>query len=164
MTEYEGLLRLGTFAGVLVLMMALESLFPRRVRRCDRLLRWPANFAITLLNTLLVRLLFPAAAVGFALAMTERGIGLFNQVPVPEPVAIIAAMLLLDLGIYAQHVIFHRIPVLWRIHRMHHTDLDLDVTSGARFHPLEIVFSMFIKCGVIATLGAPATAVRDRVE
>ena len=159
MTDYEGLLRLGTFAGVLVLMLALESLFPRRTRRCDRLLRWPANFAITLLNTMLVRLLFPAAAVGFALAMTERDIGLFNQLSVPGPVAIVAAMLFLDLSIYAQHVIFHHVPVLWRIHRMHHTDLDLDVTSGARFHPLEIVLSMFIKCGVIAIVGAPATAV-----
>jgi len=159
LTDYEGLLRLGIFAGVLVLMMALESLWPRRTRRCDRLLRWPANFTIAMLDTVLLRLLFPAAAVGFAAVMAERGIGLFNQVSAPGLVVIIASMLLLDLTIYVQHVVFHRTPVLWRIHRMHHTDLDVDVTTGARFHPLEIVLSMFIKCGVIAISGAPAVAV-----
>jgi len=159
LTDYEGLLRLGFFAGVLALMMVLESLWPRRSRRCDRLLRWPANFAIALLDTLLLRLLFPAAAVGFAVVMADRGIGLFNQVSIPEPIAIVVSMLLLDLSIYVQHVIFHRVPVLWRIHRMHHTDLDIDVTTGARFHPLEILLSMLIKCGVIAIIGAPAMAV-----
>jgi sterol desaturase/sphingolipid hydroxylase (fatty acid hydroxylase superfamily) len=104
-------------------------------------------------------LLFPAAAVGFALLMTERGIGLFNQLPATGPVAIVISMLLLDMAIYVQHVLFHRIPVLWRIHRMHHTDLDVDVTTGARFHPLEIILSMLIKCGFIAIIGAPAVAV-----
>lgn len=159
MTNYEGILRLGVFAAALALLIVLEFLFPRRALRCDRLLRWPANFTIALLDTLLVRLLFPAAAVGFALLMAERGIGLFNQLPSAVPVAIVVSMLLLDLSIYAQHVIFHRAPFLWRIHRMHHTDLDIDVTTGARFHPLEILLSMFIKCGVIAIIGAPAAAV-----
>jgi sterol desaturase/sphingolipid hydroxylase (fatty acid hydroxylase superfamily) len=111
------------------------ALWLRRSRRCDRLVRWSANIAIALLDTRLLRLLFPAAAVGFALVMAERGIGLFNQVSIPEPIVTITSMLLLDLSIYVQHVIFHQVPVLWRIHRMHHSDLDIDVTTGARRKP-----------------------------
>lgn len=159
MTEYEGIVRLGVFAGVLLLMMLLEAVLPRRQRRHDRLLRWPANFAVVLMNTVLVRLFFPAAAVGFAVLMSERGVGLLNQLEVAKPVAILLSMVALDLSIYLQHVLFHRIPALWRIHRMHHTDLDIDVTTGNRFHPLEILLSMLIKCIVIGILGAPAVAV-----
>lgn len=159
MLEYEPVIRLGTFFGVLVVMGCLESLFPRRERRETRLTRWPANFAIILINTLVVRLFFPTAVVGFALLMEERQFGLFNQVDLPFPVAVVTAMLLMDLAIYVQHIIFHRVSWLWRFHRMHHTDLDLDVTSGTRFHPVEILLSVLIKFAVIAVIGAPAVAV-----
>jgi sterol desaturase/sphingolipid hydroxylase (fatty acid hydroxylase superfamily) len=157
--ENEPLIRLSIFAGVLLLMALLEALFPRRARRLDRLMRWPANFMIVLINTLTVRLIFPTAAVGFALLMGERQIGLFNHLHLPFPVIVIASMALLDLAIYAQHIVFHQMPLLWRFHRMHHTDLDLDVTSGARFHPVEILLSVMIKFVVIALIGAPAVAV-----
>ena len=159
MLENEPLIRLSIFAGVLVLMAILEALFPRRPRRFDRLIRWPANFMIVLINTFAVRLIFPTAAVGFALLTAEQQIGLFNQLHLPAPVTIITSMALLDLSIYAQHIVFHRVPILWRFHSMHHTDLDLDVTSGARFHPVEILLSMLIKFTVIAVTGAPAVAV-----
>jgi sterol desaturase/sphingolipid hydroxylase (fatty acid hydroxylase superfamily) len=157
--ENEPLVRLSIFAGMLALMALLEALFPRRARRLDRLMRWPANFMIVLINTLAVRLVFPTAAVGFALLMDERQIGLFNHIYLPFPVVVIVSMALLDLAIYAQHIVFHQIPLLWRFHRMHHTDLDLDVTSGARFHPVEILLSVMIKFVVIALIGAPAVAV-----
>ena len=156
---YEPFIRLGVFAGMLALMALLEALLPRRTRRMDRLIRWPGNFAIVLIDTFVLRLLFPVASVGFALLMTERQTGLFNQFNIPAEIAIVASMLLLDLTIYAQHIVFHRIPVLWRFHRMHHTDLDLDVTSGTRFHPVEILLSVLIKFAAIALLGAPAIAV-----
>jgi len=155
----EPFIRLGVFAGMLALMAVLEALLPRRTRRVDRLVRWPGNFAIVLIDTIALRLLFPVATVGFALLMAERQTGLFNQFDIPAEIAIIASMLLLDLTIYAQHVVFHRIPVLWRFHRMHHTDLDLDVTSGTRFHPVEILLSMLIKFAAITLLGPPALAV-----
>jgi sterol desaturase/sphingolipid hydroxylase (fatty acid hydroxylase superfamily) len=140
-------------------MALLETLFPRRTRRLDRLIRWPGNFAIVLIDTFAVRLLFPIAAVGFALLLAERQTGLFNQIDIPVGIAVVASMLLLDLTIYAQHIVFHRIPLLWRFHRMHHTDLDLDVTSGTRFHPVEILLSVLVKFAAIALLGAPAIAV-----
>ena len=159
MLENEPLVRLSIFAGMLALIALLEALFPRRARRLDRLMRWPANFMIVLINTLAVRLVFPTAAVGFALLMDERQIGLFNHIYLPFPVVVIVSMALLDLAIYAQHIVFHQIPLLWRFHRMHHTDLDLDVTSGARFHPVEILLSVMIKFVVIALIGAPAVAV-----
>ena len=157
--ENEPFIRLSVFAGILALMAVLEAVFPRKTRRLDRRLRWPANFMIVLINTMAVRLIFPAAAVGFALAMKESQTGLFNQLPLPFPVLVVASMVLLDLVIYAQHILFHRIPMLWRFHRMHHTDLDLDVTSGSRFHPVEILLSVLIKFAAIALLGAPAVAV-----
>jgi len=157
--EYEPFIRLGVFAGVLALMATLEALLPRRTRRLDRLIRWPGNFAIVLIDTFAVRLVFPVAAVGFALLMAERQTGLFNQTGISVGLAAIGSMLLLDLTIYAQHIVFHRIPFLWRFHRMHHTDLDLDVTSGTRFHPVEILLSLLIKFAAIALIGPPAVAV-----
>jgi sterol desaturase/sphingolipid hydroxylase (fatty acid hydroxylase superfamily) len=157
--ENEPLIRLSIFAGMLALMALLEELFPRRARRLDRLVRWPANFMIMLINTLAIRLILPTATVGFALLMAERQTGLFNQTHLPFPVIVIASMALLDFAIYAQHILFHQVPVLWRFHRMHHTDLDLDVTSGTRFHPIEMLLSVVIKLVIIALIGAPAVAV-----
>ncbi|MDP6437330.1 MAG: sterol desaturase family protein [Gammaproteobacteria bacterium] len=157
--DYEPLLRLGSFIAVLLLMVLLEALFPKRERRFGRLTRWPGNFVLTLLNTLIVRLLFPTAAVGFALLVEQSGVGLLNLVAAPEWAAIMLAFVTLDFSIYAQHWVFHRMPALWRIHRMHHTDLDIDASTGVRFHPIEILLSLLIKMAVITVIGAPATAV-----
>ena len=155
--ENEPLLRMTAFALCFAVFAVAEGLFPRRKLSMDRLIRWPGNLAVTLLNTLLTRILFPLAAVGFA-ASTQAP-GLFGLLSISGITAIIAGVILLDLAIYAQHVLFHRVPLLWRLHRMHHTDNDLDVTSGFRFHPLEILLSLGIKLVVIWLLGAPALAV-----
>jgi sterol desaturase/sphingolipid hydroxylase (fatty acid hydroxylase superfamily) len=157
--DNEALFRLTVFAALFASMALLETLFPRRARQYDRLVRWPGNLVVTMLNTIFVRLLFPTAAVGFALSMESAGIGIMNQLSAGGPVAIVVGIVLLDLAIYVQHVVFHKVPLLWRLHRMHHTDNDIDVTSGARFHPFEIVLSMLIKLGVIWVLGPPAVAV-----
>ena len=111
------------------------------------------------LDTLLVRLVFPTAAVGMAILAETRGWGVFQALAVPAPLAVIAAVILLDLAIYLQHVLFHAVPALWRLHRMHHADLEFDATTGVRFHPIEILLSMGIKLGVVAALGTPAVAV-----
>ncbi|MBV8770962.1 MAG: sterol desaturase family protein [Deltaproteobacteria bacterium] len=124
-----------------------------------RLRRWPGNLAIVALNGVLLRILLPATAVSLALLAAHRGWGLLNNLPLPGWGAFVASMVLLDLAIYLQHVIFHAVPALWRIHRMHHTDLDFDVTTGVRFHPIEIVLSMLTKFGIVVTLGAPPAAV-----
>jgi sterol desaturase/sphingolipid hydroxylase (fatty acid hydroxylase superfamily) len=155
----EPTIRLGFFLGVLILVGCGEALFPRRARQFPRWVRWPSNFAIVALNTVVLRLIFPAAAVGMALYAGEHGWGLFNALEVPAALAIIASVLALDLIIYLQHVMVHAVPALWRLHRMHHADLDFDVTTGARFHPIEILLSMVIKLASVAVLGAPAVAV-----
>ena len=110
-------------------------------------------------DTLLVRILFPTAAVGVALVAEAHGLGLFNVLPLPAWIGVVASVILLDLAIYFQHVLFHAVPVLWRLHRMHHADLDIDVSTGLRFHPIEILLSMVIKLAVVIALGAPAIAV-----
>ena len=159
MLSNELYIRLGLFIGVLLLMAALETLLPKRARRFDRLVRWPGNFLVLMMDSFALQLVFPITAVGFALFCSQQQFGVLNQVPMPYPLSVVIAMVLLDLTIYAQHVIFHRVPILWRLHRMHHTDLDLDVTSGTRFHPLEILLSMLIKLAAIWIIGAPAVAV-----
>jgi sterol desaturase/sphingolipid hydroxylase (fatty acid hydroxylase superfamily) len=156
---HEPAIRLGVFLGVLALMVVWESLAPRRPRALSRWLRWPNNIGIAALNTVILRILFPTAAVGAALLAEQRGWGLLNQLAEPAWVEIVVAVVLLDLAIYLQHVLFHAVPVLWRLHRMHHADLDVDVTTGARFHPIEILLSMGIKFAVVVALGAPALAV-----
>jgi sterol desaturase/sphingolipid hydroxylase (fatty acid hydroxylase superfamily) len=152
-------LRLAAFAAVLALMAIWEALAPRRSRALPRGRRWPANLGMVVLNTVIVRALFPAAAVGMALADEAGGWGLLHRYQVPAWIALVAGIVLLDLAIYLQHVMFHAVPALWRLHRMHHADLDIDVTTGARFHPVEIVLSMLVKFAVIAALGVPPTAV-----
>ncbi|MGE3147341.1 MAG: sterol desaturase family protein [Pseudorhodoplanes sp.] len=156
---YEPAIRLGAFAGILAAMALWELLAPRRRQTIGRLKRWPGNLGIVVLNTIFVRFLFPTAAVGAALFAETHGWGLLHALEAPGWVAVIASVILLDLAIYLQHVLFHAVPVLWRLHRMHHADLEFDVTTGARFHPLEIILSMGIKLGVIAALGTPAVAV-----
>lgn len=152
-------IRLGCFAGILLAMAIWEILAPRRVLTQSKATRWANNLGLTLFNTVLARLVLPVAAVGVALAAGEKGWGLLNVVALPAWAAGLVAIGGLDLAIYTQHRLFHRIALLWRLHRMHHTDLDLDVTSGARFHPLEILLSQAIKMGMVVLLGAPAWAV-----
>ncbi len=155
----EPLVRLGGFFGVLVLMVLWEVIAPRRVRSFSRWVRWPSNFGIVAFNTLLLRLLSPGAAVGVALAAEAQGWGVLNAAPLPDGLSIVVAIFLLDLTVYLQHVMFHAVPALWRLHRMHHADLDFDTTTGARFHPIEILLSMGLKMIVVAALGASAAAV-----
>ena len=152
-------IRLGVFLGVFALMSVWECLAARRTRTAPRRARWPSNLAVSFLHGFLTRLVAPAGAVGFALFAESRGFGLFPAVHWPGLVAGLACVLVLDLAIYWQHRLFHAVPLLWRLHRMHHTDLDVDVTTGARFHPFEILLSLGIKCLVIAALGAPAVSV-----
>jgi sterol desaturase/sphingolipid hydroxylase (fatty acid hydroxylase superfamily) len=156
---HESLVRASAFAGVLAVMAAWEILAPRRPRALPRLRRWASNLGIVLLNTALLRLVFPLAAVAFAGLGQARGWGLLNQLEAPLVGAVLASVVALDLIIYLQHVMFHAVPVLWRVHRMHHADLDFDVTTGARFHPIEIMLSMLIKFSAIAVIGAPPVAV-----
>lgn len=155
----EPVIRLSSFLGVLAIMAAWEIGSPRRALTAPWGLRWFSNLGIVVLNTIMLRLLFPLAGVGFALYAAERGWGLGPALGAPGWLWAIVCVLALDAAIWAQHVAFHRVPLLWRLHRMHHADLDIDVTTGLRFHPLEIFLSMLIKFAVIAILGAPAIAV-----
>jgi len=156
---HEPWIRLSAFAGVFATMALWELMAPRRPQTIGRLRRWPGNLGVVVIDTLLVRLIFPTAAVGVALVAQVGGWGLLPALNAPSWLAIIIAVIVLDLAIYLQHVLFHAVPVLWRLHRMHHADLEIDVTTGARFHPIEIMLSMAIKLGVVAALGAPAVAV-----
>jgi sterol desaturase/sphingolipid hydroxylase (fatty acid hydroxylase superfamily) len=155
----EPLIRLLAFAGVLAAMAAWEIAAPRRERKLARAARWPGNIGVVILDAVLVRLVFPTAAVGVALIAEARGWGLLHALDVPMWASVPAAVIALDLAIYLQHVLFHAVPALWRLHRMHHADLEVDVTTGVRFHPIEILLSMVIKLGVVVALGTPAVAV-----
>jgi sterol desaturase/sphingolipid hydroxylase (fatty acid hydroxylase superfamily) len=155
----EWAIRLSAFGSVFIAMALWEHWAPKRRLSIGRPPRWPGNLGVLAVDALLVRVLFPTAAVGVALACEARGWGLFNAVSVPYAAAVVLSVLVLDLAIYLQHVLFHAVPVLWRLHRMHHADLDIDVTTGVRFHPVEILLSLFIKFGLIALIGAPALAV-----
>ncbi len=156
---HEAAIRLTAFAGIFGVMALWEVLAPRRRQVIGRWRRWPSNIGIVVLDSVLVRVISPTAAVGVALFAQAHGWGLFHALHLPGWTALAASLLLLDLAIYLQHVMLHAVPLLWRLHRMHHTDLEFDVTTGARFHPLEILLSLLIKLGVIVALGAPAVAV-----
>lgn len=155
----ESTLRLAAFLGVFAALAVWEALSPRRARSRTRSRRWPTNLGLSVLNTLVLRVAFPAAAVGAALWADEGGWGLFNQLAVPGWLAVGASILVLDLAVYGQHRLSHAVPWLWRLHRLHHIDLDVDVTTAGRFHPLEILLSMLWKIAVVAALGAPPVAV-----
>ena len=157
--DHEPAVRLGAFLGVFVVMAMWELVGARRQLTTSKGQRWFANLGITVLNTVVVRILFPAAAVGVAALAAERGWGVLNQVAAPVILTIVAAVLFLDLAIYLQHVMFHAVPMFWRLHMVHHADVDFDVTTGLRFHPVEIVLSMLIKFAVILVLGPPVVAV-----
>lgn len=155
----EGTLRLSIFLGVLILMGALEAAFPARDRVQRRTARWTTNLGLVIIDTLAIRLLFPVIAVGAALWAQTQGWGLLNVVSLPDWLAVLIAIIILDMMIYWQHVAFHRIPALWRLHKVHHADRDLDASSGLRFHPIEIVISMMYKMVIVVALGAPVLAV-----
>jgi sterol desaturase/sphingolipid hydroxylase (fatty acid hydroxylase superfamily) len=152
-------IRLTAFLGVFAVLAVWEILAPRRRLGVGRRARWPNNLGILLVDALAVRLLIPLAAVGTAALAAERGFGLFHILGWPSWAAGIAGFLVLDLVIYAQHVAFHHVPWLWRLHRMHHADLDIDVSTGGRFHPVEILLSMLIKMATVALFGIPPLAV-----
>ena len=155
----EPYIRLAAFGGIFALMAIWELFLPRRRQPPSRHLRWPGNLGIVVLDTLLVRIIFPMTAVGLALVAAAQGWGLLSVIDLPSWIAVVAAVVLLDLAIYLQHVLFHAVPALWRLHRMHHADLAFDVTTGLRFHPVEILLSILIKLAVIAALGASALGV-----
>jgi len=159
LANYEGTIRIAAFGAMFALMAAWEVAAPRRGLSLPKGRRWLANLGVTLLNVALVRVLFPTATVGMALAAGERHWGLFNAVTAPAPLAFVLSFIVLDFVIWIQHIAFHRVPLLARLHRMHHIDLDFDVTTGLRFHPIEIVLSLLIKFAAVVALGAPAAAV-----
>jgi sterol desaturase/sphingolipid hydroxylase (fatty acid hydroxylase superfamily) len=152
-------MRLSVFAIVFAAMSLWEWLAPRRAVRVSRGVRWSNNLALVALNTLAVRLLFPLLPVGLAIVAQQRGWGLFNVLQLPSWVVWLASLLIFDVAIYLQHVMLHAIPALWRLHRVHHADLEFDVTTGVRFHPVEIVLSTGFKLAVVAVVGPPAFAV-----
>ncbi len=156
---HEPVIRLACFIGIFVVMALWEVATPRRPLAQSKVVRWTSNLGIVAVNTVVVRLLFPVAAMGLAGLAAERGWGLLNNIEIPSLAAVVISVVALDFVIYLQHVMVHAVPALWRLHRMHHADLDFDVTTGARFHPIEIILSMIIKMAVIAALGPPAVAV-----
>jgi sterol desaturase/sphingolipid hydroxylase (fatty acid hydroxylase superfamily) len=157
--EREALVRLGIFAFVFVTMLIWELIAPRRKLSVSKALRWTNNLGLLVLNSVVLRLMFPAAAVGIAYSVAEQEWGLFNLVALPLWFEIFVAVLLLDFAIYLQHRLMHQLPVLWRLHRVHHADLDFDITTGSRFHTIEIIVSMLFKWGVILLLGPALIAV-----
>lgn len=157
--DYEAWIRFATFATVLAAVGIAEAAFPRRARGLPRSIRWPHNLALVALNGVVLRLVIPGGVIGVAVAGEINDWGLLNSFARPDWIAIIAAIVLLDLSIYLQHVMFHAVPTLWRLHRVHHADLDFDVTTGLRFHPIEILLSAAVRMAVVAAIGAPAIAV-----
>jgi len=156
---HELSIRLSFFLGGFLIIALWETVSPCRTRQYSRVLRWSNNLLLVVLNSVLLRLLFPIAAVGVALWAEEQGYGLFNVLDWPLWISLILAVVMLDMLIYFQHVIFHKVPMLWALHKVHHVDPDYDVTTGARFHPVEIILSMLIKMIAIVLLGPSAAAV-----
>jgi len=160
--EHETLIRLSAFLGLFALFAGLETWAPRRIRKQPRITRWTTNWGFTVLNTVALRALawgLPLLAVGAAADAANQGWGLFNVIALPTGIEIIVALLILDFSIWAQHLITHKIPILWRLHRVHHADVDIDVTTAIRFHPIEIAISMLLKIGLVYLLGPAIIAV-----
>jgi len=155
----EPTLRLGVFLGVLLVMGLWEGLAPRRQATFSKLQRWTTNLGLSIVNGLVLRVLVPVLAVGAATWAESQSVGLLNLIELPFVVACVLAFLALDLLIYTQHVIFHHVPLFWRLHQVHHADPNIDTSTGIRFHPLEILLSMGIKIAAVLALGAPAVAV-----
>jgi sterol desaturase/sphingolipid hydroxylase (fatty acid hydroxylase superfamily) len=160
--EHDLLWRLGVFLGLFALFATLEALAPRRARSQQRSARWLTNLSIVVLDTLALRALaiaLPLLAVGAAVDAGRMGWGLFNALDWPLWLEVVLAILILDLAIWAQHLVTHKVPILWRFHRVHHADRDFDVTTALRFHPVEILASMMLKIGLVYLLGPAALAV-----
>lgn len=157
--QTEIIVRVASYAAVFFALASWEFVAPLRALMVGRGPRWPGNLGILLIDALAVRLIIPTAAVGMAIWTAERGWGVMNVTGAPYWFAVIAGFLILDLAIYLQHVVFHHVPLLWRLHRMHHADVDIDVTTGVRFHPVEILLSMAIKIAIVVAFGIPAMAV-----
>lgn len=157
--EYEGQIRMICFLAVLAMVAFGEIRFSRRLLRVSKGRRWFNNLVFIALGSVAVKLVFPLAATGVAVAAVLHNWGLFNYYHLPLWFSVLASLVILDMVIYLQHFMFHAVPLLWRVHMVHHADLDLDVTSGLRFHPIEIVLSMVIKMVVVAALGMPVLAV-----
>jgi sterol desaturase/sphingolipid hydroxylase (fatty acid hydroxylase superfamily) len=158
--ENEVVIRLGFFFGIFIIVALWEVISPRRVLTTSKPARWYSNMGIILIDSLAVRFLLPIPAVGLAVMAENNGWGLLNNMELPLWLSVFAGVLALDLIIYLQHVMFHSVPILWRLHMMHHADLDYDVTTGLRFHPVEILISMAIKFSAIVVIGpSPYTAV-----
>lgn len=155
----EGIIRLGFFVGIFVVVAIMELIVPRRPLTTSKATRWFGNIGIVAINTVLVRLLFSTGAVGVAIWVEGQGWGMLNSFALPLWLKVVLSIALLDFIIYLQHVMFHAVPLLWRLHMMHHADMDYDVTTGTRFHPIEILISMLIKTSAIMLLGAPALGV-----
>jgi len=157
--DTEMALRLGVFLAVFAALALWEWAAPARARRLSRALRWRANLGLAVLNTLLLRVALPGSALAFAALAAHEGWGLLNHVELPGWIAVLLGVVALDLVIYFQHVLFHSVPALARLHAVHHADPDFDLTTGIRFHPMEVLLSTLIKFAAIATLGAPVLAV-----
>ncbi len=155
----EIIIRVGSFLAVFSLIALWEIVARRRSLTTSKMVRWFNNLGITSIDALLVRLVFPVLAVNMAIKAQQSGWGLLNNFDLPYGLKFVIGIVALDLTIYLQHVMFHAIPTLWRLHMVHHADLDYDMTTGLRFHPIEVMLSMGIKIAVVATLGPPAVAV-----
>ena len=157
--QNEPAVRLGFFLGIFILMAVWELLAPRKALTISKALRWSNNIGLVLINTIILRLLFPAGAIGVAAFVVNNGWGLLNYYSLPPAIAVLLSVVAMDFVIYLQHVMVHAIPLLWRLHRVHHADLDFDLTTGSRFHSLEIILSMLIKFATIIVIGPPIIAV-----
>jgi sterol desaturase/sphingolipid hydroxylase (fatty acid hydroxylase superfamily) len=155
----ENAIRLASFLGVLMVMAAWERLAPRKKQVDSIYRRWKDNVGLAALDTLVVKIIFPMLPVSFSIFAESHGWGLFNLIQAPACVEWIAAIILFDFIIYGQHILFHFVPALWRLHRVHHSDLDIDASTGIRFHPAEIIISMLIKLAAVGLFGFPAGAV-----
>ena len=155
----DTLIRLGVFVGMLILMMLWEATAPRRQLRYPRWQRWPINIGLSAITAVLLRFSIGGIAYFSAILASEMQFGLLNMLVLPNWLSLIVALILFDLAVFGQHLAMHRWPLLWRLHKVHHTDLDFDVTTAVRFHPVEIVLSLIYKVIIISLLGAPALAV-----
>ena len=160
--ENETFIRLGVFLGLFALLALIEALAPRRIRTQTRKTRWVTNWAMTIANTVTLNAMaftLPLLAVGAAIDAQSQGWGLFNATSWPTWIEVVLVILILDFAIWVQHVITHKVPFLWRLHQVHHADVDIDVTTAIRFHPIEIALSMLLKIGLVYLLGPAALAI-----
>lgn len=158
-TEHEAIIRMAFFAGIFLVLALVELIVPRRALTTSKKTRWFGNIGIVFIDSLVLRLVAPAGAVGISVWIQSQGWGIFHVTEWPFWLEVLLTVMALDFIVYMQHVMFHAVPILWRLHMVHHTDLDFDLTTGVRFHPMEILISLGIKAGAILILGAPPLAV-----